>query len=55
MREETQGTLVRLIEELETNLSREIQSETEERVENEESFIQLLEQTCSRVESNMRM
>ena len=39
VREETQGTLVRLIEELETNLSREIQAETDERVENEESFI----------------
>ena len=53
VREETQGTLVRLIEELETNLSREIQAETDERVENEESFIQLLETTCARVESNM--
>lgn len=53
VREETQGTLARLIEELETNLSREIQAETDERVENEESFIQLLETTCARVESNM--
>jgi len=39
VREETQGTLVRLIEELNTNLSRDIQIETDERVDNEESFI----------------
>ena len=43
VREETQNTMVRLVEELENNLSREIQSETTDRVENEESFMELLE------------
>lgn len=43
VREETQNTLVRLVDELETNLSKEIKSETEERHENEESFMELLE------------
>lgn len=43
VREETQSTLVRLVGELETNLGKEIKSETDERVENEESFMELLE------------
>ena len=43
VREETQNTMVRLVEELESNLGREIQSETTDRVENEESFMELLE------------
>jgi len=34
---------VRLIEELENNLGKEIQAETDERVDNEESFMELLE------------
>ena len=43
----------RLVEELESNLSREIQTETNERVENEESFMELLESTCARIEINL--
>ena len=54
VREETQSTLVRLVGELETNLGKEIKSETDERVENEESFMELLEQTCSRIERDMQ-
>ena len=46
--------MMRLIEELETNLAREIQASTDERMENEESFIELLEQTCDRIERNMQ-
>ena len=54
VREETQNTLVRLVDELEINLSKEIKSETEERHDNEESFMELLEQTCARIEMNMQ-
>lgn len=54
VREETQNTLVRLIDELECNLGKEIQSQTDDRVENEESFMELLEQTCARIEVNMQ-
>ena len=43
VREETQNTMVRLVEELESNLGREIQAETTDRAENEESFMELLE------------
>ena len=43
----------RLVEELEVSLGREIQAETNERVENEESFMELLEQTCARIEINL--
>ena len=41
-------------EELETNLTREIQAETNDRVENEESFMELLEKTCARLEMNIQ-
>ena len=54
VREETQNTLVRLIEELETNLTKEVQAETNDRVENEESFMELLEKTCARLEMNIQ-
>ena len=54
VREQTQNTLVRLVEELETNLGKEIRSEQEDRFENEESFMDLLEQTCARLEINMQ-
>ena len=45
---------MRLVGELESNLGKEIKSETDERVENEESFMELLEQTCSRIEIDMQ-
>ena len=53
VREETQQTMQRLVEELEVSLGRELQQETNERVENEESFMELLEQTCARIEVNL--
>jgi hypothetical protein len=53
VREETQGTLVRLIEEMERNLTRDIQQEQDERTQNEESFMDLMEQTCARIERNL--
>jgi len=43
VREETQNTLVRLIEEMERNLTRDIKQEQEERTQNEESFMDLME------------
>ena len=53
VREETQNTLFRMIEDMETNLSREIENERMEREENEESFMGLLEETCNRIERNL--
>jgi hypothetical protein len=53
VREETQGTLVRLIEEMERNLMRDIQQEQDDRTQNEESFMDLIEQTCARIERNI--
>ena len=53
VREETQGTLVRLIEEMERNLTRDIQQEQDDRTQNEESFMDLMEQTCARIERNL--
>ena len=53
VREETQGTLVRLIEEMERNLMRDIQQEQDDRTQNEESFMDIIEQTCARIERNI--
>ena len=53
VREETQNTLFRMIEDMETNLVREIENERREREENEESFMSLLEETCNRIERGL--
>lgn len=53
VREETQNTLFRMIEDMESNLAREIDTEKHEREENEESFMNLLEDTCARIERSM--
>ena len=53
VREETQNTLFRMIEDMEANLTREIENEKRERSENQDSFVTLLEETCSRIERNM--
>ena len=53
VREETQNTLFRMIEDMEANLTREIENERRERSENQESFVTLLEETCSRIERSM--
>jgi hypothetical protein len=44
---------VRLIEEMERNLMRDIQQEQDDRTQNEESFMDLIEQTCARIERNI--
>lgn len=43
VREETQSTLIRLIEEMERNLTRDIQQEQDERQHNEENFMDLMD------------
>lgn len=53
VREETQNTLFRMIEDMENNLVREIDQEKREREENEESFMNLLEDTCARIERSL--
>lgn len=53
VREETQNTLFRMIEDMDNNLAREIDNEKREREENEESFMNLLEETCSRIERGL--
>lgn len=53
VREETQNTLFRMIEDMENNLNKELENERREREENEESFMNLLENTCSRIERNL--
>lgn len=42
-----------MIEDMEANLTREIENEKRERSENQDSFVTLLEETCSRIERNM--
>jgi len=53
VREETQNTLFKMIEDMEINLARELEVEKKERDENQEGFMNLLEETCTRVESNL--
>lgn len=50
VREETQNILFKMIEDMEGNLLKEINLEKKEREENEENFLNLLENTCSRME-----
>ena len=53
VRTETQTTLMRLIDDMEKNLMKDVQIEQEERIQNEEKFMELLEQTCTRIERNL--
>lgn len=53
VREETQNTLFRMIEDMENNLMKEIDNEKKDREENEESFMNLLEDTCTRIERGL--
>jgi len=53
VREETQSTLIRLIEEMERSLTRDIQQEQDERQHNEENFMDLMDQTCARIERTL--
>ena len=45
--------MFRMIEDMESNLAREIDNESKEREENEESFMNLLEDTCGRIERSL--
>ena len=45
--------MFRMIEDMEGNLMREIDAEKREREENEESFMNLLEDTCARIERSL--
>lgn len=42
-----------MIEDMDNNLTREIDNERKEREENEESFMNLLEETCARIERTL--
>jgi hypothetical protein len=42
-----------MIEDMENNLMKEIDNEKREREENEESFMNLLEDTCGRIERSL--
>jgi hypothetical protein len=42
-----------MIEDMENNLVKEIDNEKREREENEESFMNLLEDTCGRIERSL--
>ena len=53
VREETQNTLIRLIDEMEKKLQKEIVKEQDDRMENEAQFMDLLERTCMRIESGI--
>ena len=53
VREESQNTLIRLIEETERKLARDILAEQDERSENEAQFMDLLEKTCKKIEFNI--
>ena len=50
VREGTQNTIMRLIEETEKKLAREILTDKDERTNNEAQFMELLEKTCKRIE-----
>ena len=53
VREETQNTLMKMIEDMENNLKRDLDQERRERDENHESFVNLLEETCQRIEKTI--
>lgn len=42
-----------MIEDMESNLIKEIDYERKEREDNEESFMNLLEETCNRIERSL--
>ena len=53
VREESQNTLTRMIEETERKLARDIIAEQDERMENEAQFMELLERTCKKIETSI--
>ena len=54
MREDSQNTMYRMIEDMHGKITQEIQNERKERENTEEGLLKLLEETCSRVETGLR-
>ena len=53
VREETQTTMFRMIEDIHGKVMYELQREVKERQDNEENLLRLLEETCQRVEKSI--
>lgn len=53
MREETQGKIFRMIEEIYTKLQSELTIERRERESTTESLLHLLEETCNKIDRNL--
>ena len=53
VREETQTTMFRMIEDIHGKVMYELQKEVKERQDNEENLLKLLEETCQRVEKTL--
>ena len=53
LREETQTTMFRMIEDIHSKVVNELQQERREREETEENLVKLLEETCLRVEKSI--
>ena len=52
-REETENSIYQMIQDMETTLMQEIAEERYERERSEEGFMNLLEETCARIEKNL--
>ncbi len=53
VREETENTMLKMLEDMCTRLQAEIQNERSDREATEETLLKLLEETCSRVEMGL--
>lgn len=53
LREESQHTMFRMIEEIHNKVMYDLQREVRERKETEENLLKLLEETCIRVEKTI--
>ena len=53
LREETQTTMFRMIEDIHGKVMYELQREIKDRQETEENLLRLLEETCIRVEKSI--
>lgn len=53
LREDSQGTMFHMIEEIHNKVMYDLQREVHERKENEENLLRLLEETCLRVEKSI--
>jgi hypothetical protein len=52
-REETEQSMMQMIQDMEATLRQEIADERAERERSEEGFMSLLEETCARIEKNL--